>query len=76
LDKVVFVARHLSYIKNKGARDLLTTGFGLAKHHIALDIRILALLRQMGIDIPGDVHRTQTHTRPLSECWSRTFVGR
>ena len=67
-DKVVFVARHLSYIKNKGARDLLTTGFGLTNHHIALDARVLAVLRQMGIGIPRDVQSNRNAYEALSEC--------
>jgi hypothetical protein len=37
----------------KGARDFLTTGFGLVKDHIALDSRILNVLHLVGVKIPA-----------------------
>jgi thermostable 8-oxoguanine DNA glycosylase len=49
---VAFVSKPLSYIKNKGASDFLTTGFGLVKDHIALDSRILNVLHLVGVNIP------------------------
>jgi hypothetical protein len=51
-EMIRYVARHLSYVKSKGARDLLTTGFGLATDRIALDIRGLGALRHIGVDVP------------------------
>lgn len=52
-DKIAFVAGRLSYIKNKGARDFLTTGFGLVKDHIALDSRVRGVLKEVGVVIPA-----------------------
>jgi organic hydroperoxide reductase OsmC/OhrA len=49
---IKYVTRHLSYVRNKGARDLLTSGFGLATDRIALDSRVLGALRHLGIDVP------------------------
>jgi hypothetical protein len=54
-DKVAFVAARFSYIKNKGARDFLTTGFGLVKDHIAFDTRVVSSLRHIGLTFPGTV---------------------
>ena len=54
-DKVMFVAERLSYIKNKGARDFLTTGFGFVKDHIAFDSRVLGALRHIGLTFPDKV---------------------
>jgi hypothetical protein len=55
LGKIKFVAKHLSYIKHKGARDFLTTGFGLIQDRIAFDTRILGVIRQIGVQIPDGV---------------------
>ena len=54
-DKVAFVAARLSYIKNKGARDFLTTGFGFIKDHIAFDTRVVGSLRHIGLTFPENV---------------------
>jgi organic hydroperoxide reductase OsmC/OhrA len=51
-EMIGYVTRHLSYVKNKGARDLLTSGFGLATDRIALDVRVLGALRRIGLDVP------------------------
>jgi hypothetical protein len=51
-DKINFVSDRLSYIKNKGARDFLTTGFGLIRDHIALDARVRAVLEAVGVSVP------------------------
>jgi hypothetical protein len=53
--KVKFVMPHLSFIKNKGARDLLMTGFGVVRDCIAFDSRILNVIRQIGVQIPDGV---------------------
>ena len=53
-EKVDFVAKHLSYIKNKGARDFLMSGFGLIRDHIALDTRVVGVLNGIGISIPKE----------------------
>ena len=53
--KVEYVAQRLSYIKDKGSRDLLTTGFGLVRNHIAFDVRVLGSLRHIGLRFPPNV---------------------
>jgi hypothetical protein len=50
-----YVAKHLSYIKNKGARDFLTTGFGLATDRIALDSRVMGVVNRIVPDLPVKV---------------------
>ena len=55
LKKVNFVGEHLSYIKDKGARDFLTTGFGLVRDCIAFDTRIRGVIREIGVQIPESV---------------------
>lgn len=60
LNKIQFVAKHLSYIKHKGARDFLTSGFGLIQDRIAFDIRILGIIRQIGVQIPDGVQADAT----------------
>lgn len=54
-----YVAKHLSYIKNKGARDFLTTGFGLATDHIALDSRVMGIVNRIVPDLPAKVQPTE-----------------
>jgi hypothetical protein len=51
-EKINYVTAHLSYVKNKGARDFLTSGFGLVTDRIALDSRVLGALYDLGIDVP------------------------
>ncbi|WP_321871944.1 hypothetical protein [Paraburkholderia tropica] len=50
-----YVAKHLSYIKNKGARDFLTTGFGLATDRIALDSRVMSVVSRIVPELPAKV---------------------
>lgn len=45
-----YVEKHLAYIKNKGARDFLTSGFGLVTDRIALDVRIMGIVSRI---VPG-----------------------
>lgn len=52
-----YVAKHLSYIKNKGARDFLTTGFGLATDLIALDIRVMGVVSRIVPELPAKIQR-------------------
>ena len=53
--RIAFVADFLHFIKNKGARDLLTTSFGLLRSGIAFDTRVLGALRTVGVQIPRGV---------------------
>lgn len=52
--RIAVVGDELSYIKNKGARDLLI-GLGLVQDAIAFDSRIMRVLELMGIDLPSDI---------------------
>lgn len=54
IDKINFVTLRLQRIKNKGARDFLTSGFGLVRDHIALDTRVKKCLQHIGIQLPAD----------------------
>ncbi|KWF60728.1 hypothetical protein WT57_01335 [Burkholderia pseudomultivorans] len=45
-----YVEKHLAYVRNKGARDFLTTGFGLLTDRIALDIRVMGVV---SLIVPG-----------------------
>lgn len=54
IDKISFVTIRLQRIKNKGARDFLTSGFGLVRDHIALDTRVMNCLQHIGIQLPAD----------------------
>ena len=53
-ERVKRVSRDLSYIKLKGARDLMVE-LGLAREVVALDARVLRILRKAGFAIPDDV---------------------
>jgi thermostable 8-oxoguanine DNA glycosylase len=53
--KIDLVMRNLSFIKAKGARDLLTTGFGLVTDRIALDTRVIGSLSHIGIEVSDRV---------------------
>lgn len=52
-ERIERVMRDLSYIKLKGARDLLAE-LGLATEVIALDSRVLGILRSYGANVPKD----------------------
>ncbi len=54
IEKINFVTNRLQRIKNKGARDFLTSGFGLVRDHIALDTRVKKCLQHIGIQLPAD----------------------
>jgi hypothetical protein len=49
LDKARFIMDHMSFIKSKGARDFLISGFGLTRNCIALDSRFQSVLERIGI---------------------------
>jgi len=58
---------HLGFIKSKGARDFLTTGFGLVQDCIAFDTRILGVLRRIGVPIPDGVLRDEARYEELEK---------
>ena len=52
--KIQFVMDNLMYIKNKGARDLLME-LGAVRNAIALDARIQAIFKKIGIKMPENL---------------------
>jgi hypothetical protein len=50
-----YVEKHLAYIRNKGARDFLTTGFGLVTDRIALDVRVMGVVSRIVPGFPAKV---------------------
>lgn len=52
--RIAVVADELSYIKNKGARDLLI-GLGLVQRAIAFDARLMGVLKHFGAKLPPDL---------------------
>ncbi|MCW3674603.1 hypothetical protein [Burkholderia cenocepacia] len=50
-----YVEKHLAYIGNKGARDFLTTGFGLVTDRIALDVRVMGVVSRIVPGFPAKV---------------------
>lgn len=52
--RIAAVADDLSYIKNKGARDLLI-GLGIVKRAIAFDSRLIGVLKHIGAQLPSDL---------------------
>lgn len=52
-ERIEFVTAHFGYIKNKGARDLLTTGWRVADDYLAFDIRWQKALKKIGVDVPA-----------------------
>jgi len=52
-DRIRYVAKELEYIGNKSARDLLME-LGLIRNSIALDVRVVKSLRDVGINIPDN----------------------
>ena len=52
--KIQFVMNNLMYIKNKGARDLLME-LGAVRNAIALDARIQAIFKKIGIKMPENL---------------------
>ncbi|MFY8299476.1 hypothetical protein AAEU28_11965 [Pseudoalteromonas sp. SS15] len=53
-EKIKYISK-LSYFKNKGARDFLTSGFGVLKNSIAIDSRVMNSLNHVGIELPSEV---------------------
>lgn len=46
-ERWMFIAKRLSYISEKGARDFLTSGFGLVTDRIALDSRVMGVVTEL-----------------------------
>lgn len=54
-DRWRFIDTRFAFIRDKGARDLLTTGFGLVTDRIALDSRVMGIVSQIVPSIPNKV---------------------
>lgn len=54
-ERLRYVEKHLAYIRNKGARDFLTTGFGLVMDRIALDVRVMGVVNRIVPGFPAKV---------------------
>ena len=52
--RIAVVGDDLSYVRNKGARDLLI-GLGLVRRAIAFDSRLLSVLKHAGTQLPTDL---------------------
>ena len=52
--RIAVVGDDLSYVKNKGARDLLI-GLGLVQQAIAFDSRLISVLKHLGAQLPSDL---------------------
>jgi hypothetical protein len=55
-ERLLYVENNLIYFGNKGARDFLTTGFGLVTDRIALDVRVMGVVSRI---VPGFPIRVQ-----------------
>jgi hypothetical protein len=60
-ERAAQIARDLRYIKLKGSRDLMAD-LGLARNVIALDVRLLNLLKLVGVRVPSKVRTDEAHT--------------
>ena len=60
------MAKDLHYIKLKGSRDLMAD-LGLARNVIALDVRLLNLLRRVGARLPSNVQTDETSYRRVQD---------
>lgn len=63
-----YVEKHLAYIRNKGARDFLTTGFGLVTDHIALDVRVMSVVSRIVPGFPAKAPSTDSDYEKI-ECY-------
>ncbi|WP_434111305.1 hypothetical protein [Methylocaldum sp. GT1TLB] len=52
--RIAVVSDELSYIKNKGARDLLI-GLGMVARAVAFDSRLIKILEHIGVRLPKDL---------------------
>lgn len=65
--RVDLVTKHLAYVKNKGARDLLTTGLRIADEYLAFDIRWQNVLHRLGVAVPKGVLNNPVRYSQLEE---------
>lgn len=54
-ERVAYIGRHFGFMKEKGARDFLTTGLGMASDVIALDSRVMRIATRIVPDLPPKV---------------------
>ena len=61
-ERIGYITENLSYIKAKGARDFLTTGLGMATDVIALDSRVMGIVRLVVPELPQTVNANNYDT--------------
>lgn len=64
--RIAVVGDELSYVKNKGARDLLI-GLGLVHRAIAFDSRLIKVLEHVGVKIPADLAANKPKYKALEQ---------
>lgn len=64
--RIAVVSDELSYVKNKGARDLLI-GLGLVHRAIAFDSRLMKVLEHVGVQIPADLAANKPKYKALEQ---------
>ena len=64
--RIAVVGDELSYVKNKGARDLLI-GLGLVNRAIAFDSRLMKVLEHVGVQIPADLAANKPKYKALEQ---------
>ncbi len=62
--RIAVVGDDLSYVKNKGARDLLI-GLGLVQRAIAFDSRLIKVLKHVGAQLPPDLAMSKPKYKSL-----------
>jgi hypothetical protein len=55
-DRIDYLSKNFSYFKAKGARDFLATGLGMASDVIALDSRVMGIVRRIVPELPVEVN--------------------
>lgn len=62
--RIAVVGDELSYIKNKGARDLLI-GLGMVNKAIAFDSRLIKILEHVGLELPSNLSTNKPKYKAL-----------
>jgi hypothetical protein len=69
-ERAAQIARDLRYIKLKGSRDLMAD-LGLARDVIALDVRLLNLLKLVGVRVPSKVQTDEATYKQVQDALLR-----
>ncbi|UNC16585.1 hypothetical protein FE249_20675 (plasmid) [Acidiphilium multivorum] len=60
-ERIDYLSKNFSYFKAKGARDFLTTGLGMATDVIALDSRVMGIVRRIVPELPAKVNNKKNY---------------